>query len=123
METSEESSFATLTAIAEKFNGMLLFHSQTKTVDMIPIDTDAVPKHHLRIRKNLKSVEVSYDTSEMVTRLYCFGSTDKNGNDLNIISVNPAKKAYLENYDYFYNLGYTDEDVKNYPELFVKTNI
>ena len=123
LENSEQSSFATLTTIADKFNGMLVFHSQTKKVDMIPINTDAVPKHHLRVRRNLKSIEVTYDTSEMTTRLYCFGSTDENGNELNIMSVNPTGKPYIDNFDYFYNLGYTDDDIEAHPELFIKTNI
>ena len=123
LENSEQSSFATLAAIADKFNGMLVFHSKTKTVDMVPINTDAVPKHHLRVRKNLKSIEVTYDTSEMVTRLYCFGHTDKNGNELNVMGVNPTGKPYIDNFDYFYGLGYTDDDIGNFPELFIKTNI
>lgn len=90
---------------------------------MVPINTDAVPKHHLRVRKNLKSIEVTYDTSEMVTRLYCFGYTDKNGNELNVMGVNPTGKPYIDNFDYFYGLGYTDDDIGNFPELFIKTNI
>lgn len=90
---------------------------------MVPINTDAVPKHHLRVRRNLKSIEVTYDTSEMTTRLYCFGSTDENGNELNIMSVNPTGKPYIDNFEYFYDLGYTDEDIEAHPELFIKTNI
>jgi uncharacterized repeat protein (TIGR02543 family) len=59
----------------------------------------------------------------MYTRLYCYGSPDDDGNELHIMSVNPTGKPYIDNFDYFYRLGYTKEFVASHPELFVKTTI
>lgn len=123
LEETEESVFTILTSIAETFDGILRFNSVTKTVDLLKMADENMSKFDLRVSKDLKNVSVTYDTTELVTRLYCFGGTDENGNELDIMSVNPTGKAYIENYDYYYNLGYTDDDIKNYPELFLKTAI
>ena len=123
LESVEESSFSILTTIAEKFKGILHFNSMTRTVDLLKISTDYAPKFDLRVSKDLKNVSITYDTSDMITRLYCFGATDSDGNELNIMSVNPTGKAYVENYDYFKQLGYSDSDIKDKPELFTKTSI
>ena len=123
LEETEESVFTILTSIAETFDGILRFNSVTKTVDLLKMADENMSKFDLRVSKDLKNVSVTYDTTELVTRLYCFGGTDENGNELDIMSVNPTGKAYIENYDYYYNLGYTDNDIKNYPELFLKTAI
>lgn len=123
LEAVEESAFSILTTIAEKYKGILHFNSMTRTVDLLEISSVLATKFDLRVSKDLKNVDVTYDTSDMITKLYCFGATDKDGNELNIMSVNPTGKAYVENYDYFKQLGYTDEDIKNRPELFTKTSI
>ena len=113
LEETEESVFTILTSIAETFDGILRFNSVTKTVDLLKMADENMSKFDLRVSKDLKNVSVTYDTTELVTRLYCFGGTDENGNELDIMSVNPTGKAYIENYDYYYNLGYTDDDIKN----------
>lgn len=123
LEAVEESVFSILVTIAEKYNGLLRFNSKTKTIDMLRIDGDKPPKFDLRISKDLKQVNIQYDTSEMITRLYCFGAADDDGNELNIMSANPTGKAFLENYDYFLNLGYSKDEIAEFPELFVKTTI
>lgn len=123
LEISEQSSFAILCQIADKYSGMLKFHSKTRKVDLLKLDDSIKPKAYLTLRKNLKGIKVTYDSSEMVTRMYCFGAEDKNGNEIDIMSVNPTGKPYIENYSYYYGLGYTDADITNNPELFVKTNI
>lgn len=123
LDISEQSSFSILCAIADKYDGMLQFRSKERKVDLLRLDSNTKPKLNITLRKNLKGLKVKYDSSEMVTRLYCFGAEDSNGNEIDIMSVNPTKKAYIENYSYYYGLGYTDDDIKNNPELFVKTNI
>lgn len=123
MDVSEQSSFSILCTIADMFDGMLKFRSKERKVDLLKLDTSLKPKLFLTLRKNIKGLQISYDSSEMVTRLYCFGAEDNNGNEIDIMSVNPMKKAYIEDYSYFKELGYTDEDIANNPELFVKTNI
>lgn len=123
LEAMEQSPFSILLTIAEKYDGILKFNSQTMTVDLLERQPTDHPKIDLRASKNLKSIEISYDTSEMYTRLYCYGSTDEEGNELHIMSVNPTGKPYIDNFDYFYKLGYEESFVKKHPELFVNTNI
>lgn len=123
LEVMEQSPFSVLLTIAEKYDGILKFNSQTMTVDMLERQGSDRPTIDLRVSKNLKSVEINYDTTEMYTRLYCYGATDDDGNELDIMSVNPTGKPYIDNFDYFYKLGYTKEFVKAHPELFVSTNI
>lgn len=124
LEATETSSFSILVSIAEKFDGVLVCNSKTKTIDLMPAYTDGQRSvFDLSVNKNLQNVEITYDTSEMVTKLYCFGAEDKQQVELTVMSVNPTGMAYIENYNYFYNLGYTQEDVKAYPEIFTKTSI
>lgn len=123
LEVMEQSPFSILLTIAEKYDGILKFNSKTMTVDMLERQNSDHPTMDLRVSKNLKSFEISYDTTEMYTRLYCYGATDEDGNELDIMSVNPTEKPYIDNFEYFKKLGYTDEFIAQHPELFVSTNI
>lgn len=123
LEAVEDSRFSVLLTIAEKFQGMLKFDTVNKTVDLLKIDKTADAKLNLKISKDLKNVQITYNTSEMITRLYCFGATDENSNELNIMDVNPTHKAYIENYDYYKQLGYKQEEIEKHPEIFTKTTI
>lgn len=124
LEKTESSPFSVLVTIAEKFDGVLIFHSQTRTVDLVPAYTDSQHSvFDLSVNKNLQNVEITYDTSDMVTKLYCFGAEDKQQLELTIMSVNPTGLAYITNYDYFLNLGYSQTDIDSHPEIFTKTNI
>ena len=124
LESSEQSSFENILGIAEKFDAFPIFHSSTLTVDLLAnTANEDTPSLNLEEGRQLKSISVTYDTSEMITRLYCFGGDDDNGNELTIMNVNPTKLPYIENFQYFYDLGYTDDDIKAHPELFIKTNV
>lgn len=123
LEALEQSPFSILLTIAEKFDGILKFNSQTMTVDMLERQSTSRPILDLRVSKNLKNFSIKYDTSEMYTRLYCYGATDEDGITLDITSVNPTGKGYIDNFDYFKTIGYSDKFIKEHPELFVSTNI
>lgn len=123
LEVMEQSPFSILLTIAEKYDGILRFNSQTMKVDMLKRHPTDRPTIDLRVSKNLKSVEINYDTTEMYTRLYCYGATDEDGNELDIMDANPTGKPYIDNFDYFYKLGYTKDFVEAHQELFVSTNI
>lgn len=123
LEAMEQSPFSILLTIAEKYSGMLHFNSKSMTVDLLELQDTTRPTIDIRGSKNLKSVNISYDTSNMYTRLYCYGAPDEDGNELDIMSVNPTGKPYIDNYEYFYKLGYEKEFVANNPQLFVKTTI
>lgn len=123
MESVEDTPFNILLNIAEKYEGILRFNSVPRTVDLLNMEESNNPVLDLRLSKNLTSVEIEYDTSEMITRMYCFGGQTDDGTDLTIMSVNPTGMAYIENYTYFKDLGYTDADIEAHPELFVKSNV
>ena len=123
LEALEQSPFSILLTIAEKYDGILKFNSQTMTVDMLERQPTDRPVLDLRVSKNLKNFSISYDTSEMYTRLYCYGATDDNGITLDITSVSPTGLGYIDNFEYFKTIGYTDEFIKAHPDLFVRTNI
>lgn len=123
LEAVEQSPFSVLLTIAEKFDGILKFNSKTMTVDMLKRQETEHPTFDLRVSKNLKNFNIEYDTSEMYTRLYCYGATDDNGNELDITSVSPDGKPYIENFDYFKTIGYTEEFINENKNLFLSTNI
>ena len=123
LESVEDSIFNVLLNIAEKYDGLLRFNSSTKKVDLLKMETSGSAVLDLKLSNNLKGVTIDYDTSEMVTKMYCFGNQTDEGVDLTIMGVNPTGRAYIENYDYFKGLGYTDADIEKNPELFVKTSV
>ena len=123
LEAVEQSPFSILLTIADKYDGILKFNSQTMTIDMLKAQDTNHPTFDLRVSKNLKNFNIEYDTSEMVTRLYCYGATDDNGNELDITSVEPHNKPYIENFDYFKTIGYSEEYINSHKDLFLSTNI
>lgn len=123
LEALEQSPFSILLTIAEKFDGILKFNSQTMTVDMLERQSTSRPTLDLRVSKNLKNFSIKYDTSEMYTRLYCYGATDEDGITLDITSVNPTGKGYIDNFEYFKTIGYTEDFINSHKDLFVSTNI
>lgn len=123
LEANEQSPFTILLAVAEKYEAYVVFNSKTMTVDMHPITNTSKPIMDLRVSKNLKSIEVDYDTTELVTRLYCYGGQNEEGFDIDIITVNPTEKAYIDNFDYFLSLGYTQQYIDSNKDKFVRTSI
>lgn len=123
LEAFEESSFSILLTIAEKYNAIMIFDSVNMQVNVKPVSSTTRPNIDLRVSKNLKSVEISYDTSEMYTRLYCYGGEDEDGNELDIITVNPTGKPYIDNYEYFERIGYSKEFIEQHQQYFTRTNL
>lgn len=122
--SDEQSVFANLCAIAEVFNARLDFATKTvngrvvKSVSLYYKDIDN--GRYVRKGRNLRSVNLSYDTTNMITRLHVFGDADKvTGNEITMISVNPTGNPYIENYDYFLNQGLTMAEIQG-NERFVK---
>lgn len=122
LESVEDSIFNILLNIAEKYDGLLKFNSKTKTIDLVKANNSESPALELSLSKNLKGLTINYDTSELVTKLYCFGNQTEEGVDLNLMKVNGGK-AYIENYQYFNSIGYSQSDIDANPELFVKTSV
>lgn len=123
LEANEQSPFSIILTIVEKWDAIAIFDSKTMKVNVIPSKNTEHPSLDLRVSKNLQEVTITYDTSEICTRLYGYGGQDDAGNDLDIMSVNPTGKPYVDNFDYFVNKGYTLEYIKANPQMFVRTNI
>lgn len=139
--TSEKSAYTNLKKISELFNSQLKFNSQNKTVDLLvnPVDRSI----YVRKGNNLKSIDISYDTSELVTKLYAFGGTDVvSGEEVNLFNAFkrdsngeivytdeiddegkkiPEKyaKSYIEDYSYYLGKGFNMDYIKQHPELFL----
>ena len=124
LEANESSPFSILLTIAEKYSGVLVFDSETMEVNMYPAEDQDHPKLDLQVSKNLKEINIKYDTSEMVTRMYGYGATnDKTNTELDIMSVSPDGLPYIENYNYFVARGYELDYINANPALFIRTNI
>lgn len=124
LEANETSPFNVLITIAEKYDGILKFNSSTMTVDLEPRNSTQYPVMDFRVSKNLKGITVTYDTSEIVTRLYGYGMADtKTGIELDFTSVSPNSLPYVDNYDFFLQKGYSLDFIKENPHLFVRSNI
>lgn len=131
----EQSVFETLVQIAQLFNAHLEFSSiissgsLINSINMYDIDNygsfDVV---RIDVNKNLKNVNISYDATELVTRLYCFGGTDPLTEldvDLLDATVNeqPYGLTYVENYSYFTDQGYDISYILAHPNVFLKEGV
>lgn len=110
---SETSLFENLIKMAEAFECTIRFSCGSngeKYVSFIkePHDRGRV----IRRNNNLKNLNIVYDTSELFTKIMPFGADD-DGIEINIGDVNPTKKLYVENYDYFIAKGMTEGQIKN----------
>lgn len=123
LEANEQSPFSIILSIVEKYDGIAIFDSKTMKVNVIPSKSIDYPALDLRVSKNLKEVDITYDTSELCTRLYGYGGQDKDGNDLDIMSVNPTGLPYVDNFDYYVGKGYPLDYIRKNPQMFVRTNI
>ena len=104
---SEQSVYQNLVAMAEIFNGWLEFWTDENGKRWIYLRTKSIDSHKW-IKKGLdmQSLNISYSSEEIFTRLYPLGDTDKlTGEPLNIMEVNPTKKSYIENYSYYLAKG------------------
>lgn len=113
--------------LAEKFEGWWEFTTEIDKNENVkryvylrttPIDQCYIVRDtHDIYSHNLNKLNINYNTQNIVTRMYGYGANDKIINrPINILNVNPTKKAYVESYDYFRkakNMG--DEEILNDP--------
>lgn len=92
-QTEDTNPLELLELISDVYSAELVFHSLTKTVDLVEHqgkDNGLI----FHFRKNLKSLERVIDTSNLITRLYAKG---KDG--MTFASINDGK-PYVENFSY-----------------------
>lgn len=109
--------------IAENFNATVEFGTREDS-----------NRHYVYLRKNiidngfyisskfnLKSLEINRDSKELCTICRVYGGiSDDTGNRINIMSVNPTGKDYIENYQFYLDMGYDIEYIKSRKEYFHK---
>ena len=117
LQIKNQSIFSGLVKVAETFDGMLHFNSSSMTVDLLA----DYPDRNIQIRKgkNLKSLNIEYNSDDITTRLYPYGGDDEIGMPVDIISINPNGHEYIENYSFYLAQGYTQEYINKHPELFL----
>lgn len=118
VETEEISVFEALLKMAEAFNGVLELTYGDKGSRFVylrgnPLDSGKVVEKD----SELKTLNITYDTSGIFTRLLPLGAVDSNGIELNIIDVNPTGKSYIENYGYYKELGASIDDIERFPQF------
>ncbi|WLD92638.1 phage tail protein [Alkalihalobacillus sp. AL-G] len=82
-----------LREVADIWGGTLIFDSKELKVSLIE-NSFPDPGIGIIYRKNLKSIKASYDTQDLITRLYPYGK-----NDMTIEDANDGV-PYIENYQY-----------------------
>lgn len=105
--SSEQSVYQNLVEMAEVFNGWLEFYTDENEVKWIFLRTKSIDSGKW-IKKGLdmKSLNITYSSDEIFTRLYPTGASDTlTGEPLNIMEVNPTGKSYIENYSYYIAKG------------------
>jgi hypothetical protein len=133
IESEWQSVITNLRDVADKFKAYLVFHEDTQTVDLIedPGEDNGVTA---QLGKNLLSLDRQIDSTDLVTRLYCYGSEDltfslinqgitidtdlrdtlksKGYTDQQIdSSVCGTNQSFIQDFSYFISIGYQLEDI------------
>lgn len=93
LNNDTDNALKAISAARELFGGSLRFDTEKKIVSLMHEET----KHSgasIVYKKNMQEIEASYDTRNLVTRLYVYGK-----NDLTIEAANNGS-PFIENYSY-----------------------
>ena len=108
-----------LSDIMELINGVIIFNKNTLDIYIGKNDSLIFTNNSV-----IKSVNASLDEGGIITRLYPYGAEikDSNGNKtkVNITSVN-NNVEYIEDYSYYYSLGYEQQYIKDNIYAFLKS--
>lgn len=123
--TNELSIYANLVEIADNFNARLEFtNTVVNGVEIKNVSVYANPINNGKFivkRKGYKDINISYDSTSLVTRLYVFGKNDDaTGNEISMMAAHPMNLPYVEDFSYFKGLGYTDSQIQANKSKFVK---
>lgn len=114
----EQSVYQNLISMAEVFNGWLEFTTDENGQNWIYLRTQDINDGKF-IKKNLdmKTLNITADSKEIFTQVELFGKADElTGEEINIMSVNPTGKSYLENYSYYLAKGIPTTNIDNEPK-------
>ena len=113
--SDEQSVFEYLLTIAQQFDSCLLF--STDAYGKIHINLyhgDIDRKKFVRKGRDLKQLDLVFNTESLFTRLTAFGGTDDDGVEINLMDVNDGK-SYITDFSYYLAKGMTQEEIDNNP--------
>jgi hypothetical protein len=114
----ELSVYQNFVSMSEVFNGWLEFTTDESGQNWIYLRTQEIDDNKF-IKKNLdmKTLNITADSKEIFTQVEMFGKQDElTGEEINIMTVNPTGKSYLENYSYYLSKGIPTSNIDNEPK-------
>lgn len=111
-----------LMQIAENFDATIEFGTNEGNRHYVYLRKNVIDNgFYISSKFNLKSLEINRDSKELCTICRVYGAIDDDtGNRINIMSVNPTGRDYIENYQFYLDMGYDIEYIRKHPELFYK---
>ena len=111
----EKSVFEYLITIAQQFDSCLLFSTDTYGVIHINLLHGDIDRgRFVRKGKDLKQLDLTFNTEALFTKITPFGATDDDGVEVTIMDVNDGK-SYLTNYNYYLSKGMTMDEILSNP--------
>ena len=111
----EKSVFEYLITIAQQFDACILFSTDTYGVIHINLLYGDIDRgRFVRKGKDLKQLDLTFNTEALFTKITPFGATDDDGVEVTIMDVNDGK-SYLTNYNYYLSKGMTMDEISSNP--------
>ena len=111
----EKSVFEYLVSIAQQFDACLLFETDTDgKIHINLLYGDINRNRFIRKGKDLKQLDLKFNTESLFTKLTPFGATDDDGVEVNIMDVNNGK-SYLTDFSYYLAKGMTQKQIDENP--------
>jgi len=102
--TTSSNALGMLNDIASLFDGRLEFNTSEKKVNLYSNDSNTDTQIEFRAGKNIRSLQRSVTSDNIITRLYITGGEIDTGT-VGIQSVNPTKEPYADNFSYYIENG------------------
>ena len=111
----EKSVFEYLVSIAQQFDACLLFETDADgKIHINLLYGDINRNRFIRKGKDLKQLDLKFNTESLFTKLTPFGATDDDGVEVNIMDVNDGK-SYLTDFSYYLAKGMTQKQIDENP--------
>ena len=111
----EKSVFEYLVSIAQQFDACLLFETDADgKIHINLLYGDINRNRFIRKGKDLKQLDLKFNTESLFTKLTPFGATDDDGVEVNIMDVNNGK-SYLTDFSYYLAKGMTQKQIDENP--------
>lgn len=116
--------FENLLTLCQKFDSWMEFSTDSNGQKWIFLRKNAINNgKFLRKGQGLKSLDITYDSTGIFTRLHAYGKEDPiTNNPINITSVNPTGKLYVENVSWFISKGMTLDEIHSTPRCVQETD-